>query len=294
MKRVRLASDEDGIGNDKGVKDDNTGIQGQDGVGNEGDSNDNTGINGKDGEGDQDQGEMEQENWSKTVFISNIPFQVTEPQLFQFLRHHFGSTGVRNVELKRDAQGHSKGLALAYFQDETLATTALHHDRLPLAGRPLFFSPYQPVPSTHRQSIISRDRNPRLLFISHLPERVTRTEIINHFPGNSQVRVIPHKHIAYVEYGSEEEAERMREIKDKSQLNGVSIRVQISDSKGARAQKTLVRMVPRSVGGTSRVGARPKLRLHLDSTTMAVDSTRENDDKDDDIANQLREKHLPI
>ena len=214
------------------------------------------------------------ESWKKTIFISNIPFKADEQQLLTFLKLHLEK--IINVELKRDHQGNFKGVALAHFPDEVSATEALHHDRLPLGGRPLFLSPYQPVPAHHRHSVVSRERNPCLLFVSHLPDHARREEIIKHFEGSIQVRVVPHKHIAYVQYETEEETARERARLDGSRMREVSIRVQISNPQEAKARRDVLKMVPRSL-------TTPKTRVDVPKLAPNDDNSDDdnNDSKDD-------------
>ena len=101
------------------------------------------------------------------VFLSNVAFKATEEELHHFLNEKVGSC--ERIELKRDSNGASKGLAIAIFRTATALQTALKHDRIIFAGRPLFISPYQPVPQAHRERIAKQI----LVFPLTLPQSLT-------------------------------------------------------------------------------------------------------------------------
>lgn len=183
------------------------------------------------------------------VFLSNIPFRATEADLLSFLNLH--RTDCLGVQLIRDAQGQSKGVGHATFGSEQAVQTALRLDRIPFEGRPLFISPYQPVPRSQRHRVIaSNERNPRVLFLSHLPTTVTREELLSLLgleATEAIVRLIPNKNIAYVECATEEVAFHCARTHDGAQLGDTTIRVQISDPQAARARAATLSMVPRGV-----------------------------------------------
>lgn len=182
------------------------------------------------------------------VFLSNISFQTTEANLHSFLNLHL--IDCLGVQLIRDAQGQSKGVGHATFRSESAAQAALRLDRMSFEGRPLFISPYQPVPRSHRQLTISDERNPRVLFLSHLPATVTREALLSLLgleATNATVRLIPNKHIAYVECPTEAVASNCARTHDGARLGGTTIRVQISDPQTARTRAAALNMVPRGV-----------------------------------------------
>lgn len=189
----------------------------------------------------------------RTLFVGNMPFESSEAQLVQFFNQHLAPC--EYVTLCRDKHGRSRGLAHIVLRDPSDLHFCLSKDRILFQGRPLYINPYQPVPKTDRQRVeYPRERDPRILFVSHLPEGTTEdqlNQLFADFEGIESIRLVIDKEghfkgIAYVQFGEEHQAAAALSL-DQHRLEGHRIRVQVSDPQAARNRADALKMMPRSV-----------------------------------------------
>lgn len=200
-----------------------------------------------------------------TVFVNNIDFKVDEAQLRALFEQHAGP--VNKVHLGRKESGESRGFANIEFHTDACATKALELDRTRMNGRPLFISPYQAVGGKDWASPVpvhSQGRDPRILYVSHLPAGTTEGQLVSVFAkyeGFESVRLGMAKSgackgFAYIQFASEQDAAKAL-CEDGGLLLGQQISVLVSDPALApKKQKQKTTMVPLAL---SR--GKPKARL---------------------------------
>lgn len=216
-----------------------------------------------------------------TVFVNNIDFKVDEAQLKSLFEEHAGP--VHKVHLGRKESGESRGFAHIEFHSEACAQKALELDRTRLNGRPLFISPYQAVGSKDWTSPVpahSQSRDPRVLYVSHLPAKTTEETLISVFakyPGLESVRLGLAKSgackgFAYVQFASEQDAVNAL-CEDGGMLLGQEISVLISDpSLAPKKQKQKTAMVP-----VALTRGKPKSRLETASAAASQETIAPQD-----------------
>ena len=181
-----------------------------------------------------------------TVFVSNLDYHLPLTRIKRFFSEDH-KLGPCHVKMHRHPDGRFKGFAQVQFDsgdadmDKKMVNTALKLDRTPLDSRPVFISAFQPDPEArvNKASLSSIDhssRNPRVLYVSHLPPTCTEEQLhqlFNKYSGIKQVRMIYRKSgrfrgCAYVEFRSEVNASRG--LKENGvDLDGYKIAVAISD-----------------------------------------------------------------
>lgn len=186
----------------------------------------------------------EEVNNERTVFISNVAFKADEDEILAFLNANIGDC--ESVVLSRNKDGASKGIGKVVFASVEATQKALSKDRIMFAKRPIFISPYTPHPEGTRRRIIKKKRDPRVLFVSHLPSGATKEELMGIFDGADSIRLVESKHIAYVEYIDEQRA-RAGLSNDRQIIRDTPIRVQISDPQLGNARVQRLQFTPRSI-----------------------------------------------
>lgn len=206
-----------------------------------------------------------------TVFLNNLSFKASEVELEGFLEGELG-LGCRRVILGRDKQGNSRGFAHAVLLSADMVRTAVEHDRILFLGRPLFISPYQPVPKAQRQHIdYPKSRDPKTLYVSQLPLDTTKADLQTVFEGYAglvAIRLIISKSghfkcAAYVQFEDKDKAAAALEC-DGRQVRGQMIRVQISDPDAARAKAAVLAMRPRNVKPKPKLDTAPAQSMQMD------------------------------
>lgn len=203
--------------------------------------------------------EASEPSGDNTVFVSNLDYHLSLARIKQFFSEEHKLPPCI-IKMRRHPDGRFKGFAHVQFDSGDVATDkeaverALKLDRTPLDSRPVFISAFQPDPQTrtNKTSLLSIDhssRNPRVLYVSHLPPTCTEEQlhhIFNKYSGIKQIRMVHRKSgrfrgCAYVEFKSETNASRgLKE--DGVDIDGYKISVAISDpslapSKGPQRPK---------------------------------------------------------
>nr|CAH7761238.1 unnamed protein product [Callosobruchus chinensis] len=165
-----------------------------------------------------------------TVFVSNIHSSVKEKQLKELFPN------ATQVEIAYDRKGRSRCYGYIQFAKEEEAMTALANDRLPLDGRPVFISELKPAKMERKPAFkYSTTVENNKLFVKGLPVTKSKEEVEELFKPYKavDVRVITKKSgqskgIAYVEFGSKEDAEKALKATDGMKVDDHEISVAIS------------------------------------------------------------------
>ncbi|XP_054852695.1 squamous cell carcinoma antigen recognized by T-cells 3 [Eublepharis macularius] len=216
-----------------------------------------------------------------TVFISNLSYSMTEPEVK--LRELFESCG-EVVEIRPifSNKGTFRGYCYVEFKDEKTALQALSLDRRIVEGRPMFVSP-----------CVDKNKNPDFkvfkystalekhkLFISGLPFSCTKEELEEACKAHGNVKEIrlvtnragKPKGLAYVEFENETQASQAVLKMDGLTIKDHVIKVAISNPPARRfperpeaAGRAPQALVPRQI-----YGARGKGRTQLSLVPRAL------------------------
>ena len=180
------------------------------------------------------------------VFVSNLDYHLSLARIKKFFCEEHKLPPC-TIKMHRHPDGRFKGFAQVQFDsgdavtDRKAVERALKLDRAPLDTRPVFVSAFQPDPEARvsKASLSSIDhssRNPRVLYLSHLPPTCTEEQlhrVFNKYSGIKQIRMVYRKSgrfrgCAYVEFRSEVNAGRALK-EDGTGIDGYKISVAISD-----------------------------------------------------------------
>ncbi|XP_036027973.1 squamous cell carcinoma antigen recognized by T-cells 3 isoform X2 [Onychomys torridus] len=214
---------------------------------------------------------------SVTVFVSNLPYSMDEPEVK--LRPLFEACGeVVQIRPVFSNRGDFRGYCYIEFKEEKSARQALELDRKNVEGRPMFVSP-----------CVDKSKNPDFkvfrysttlekhkLFISGLPFSCTKEELEDICKAHGTVkdlRLVTNragkpKGLAYVEYENESQASQAVMKMDGMTIKENVIKVAISNPPQRKVpEKPEVRtpMVPRQM-----YGARGKGRTQLSLLPRAL------------------------
>ncbi|XP_052611002.1 squamous cell carcinoma antigen recognized by T-cells 3 isoform X4 [Peromyscus californicus insignis] len=214
---------------------------------------------------------------SVTVFVSNLPYSMDEPEVK--LRPLFEACGeVVQIRPVFSNRGDFRGYCYVEFKEEKSAHQALELDRKNVEGRPMFVSP-----------CVDKSKNPDFkvfrysttlekhkLFISGLPFSCTKEELEDICKAHGTVkdlRLVTNragkpKGLAYVEYENESQASQAVMKMDGMTIKENVIKVAISNPPQRKVpEKPEVRipMVPRQM-----YGARGKGRTQLSLLPRAL------------------------
>lgn len=214
---------------------------------------------------------------SVTVFVSNLPYSMDEPEVK--LRPLFEACGeVVQIRPVFSNRGDFRGYCYVEFKEEKSARQALELDRKNVEGRPMFVSP-----------CVDKSKNPDFkvfrysttlekhkLFISGLPFSCTKEELEDICKAHGTVkdlRLVTNragkpKGLAYVEYENESQASQAVMKMDGMTIKENVIKVAISNPPQRKVpEKPEVRtpMVPRQM-----YGARGKGRTQLSLLPRAL------------------------
>lgn len=214
---------------------------------------------------------------SVTVFVSNLPYSMDEPEVK--LRPLFEACGeVVQIRPVFSNRGDFRGYCYVEFKEEKSARQALELDRKKVEGRPMFVSP-----------CVDKSKNPDFkvfrysttlekhkLFISGLPFSCTKEELEDICKAHGTVkdlRLVTNragkpKGLAYVEYENESQASQAVMKMDGMTIKENVIKVAISNPPQRKVpEKPEVRtpMVPRQM-----YGARGKGRTQLSLLPRAL------------------------
>lgn len=145
---------------------------------------------------------------SHTLFFSNLDYKLSSGKLKAFCLEHFGL--VKQVRMPRDREKglNNKGFAYVEFVDQDSYESAKGHDKIPLEGRPVFIN----VLNERHEPKITTKRDPKTVYVSHLPHYITAQDLHDRFSkydGLRDVRLVQAKSgrsrgCAYIEFESEE------------------------------------------------------------------------------------------
>uniref|UniRef100_A0AAR2LFX3 RRM domain-containing protein n=1 Tax=Pygocentrus nattereri TaxID=42514 RepID=A0AAR2LFX3_PYGNA len=206
---------------------------------------------------------------SNTVFISNLAFNLEEPE--GKLRAVFGTCGnILEVRPVFTTKGAFRGYCYVQFEDELATQKALKLDRQEVDGRPMFVSP-----------CVDKSKNPEFkvfkyntsmekhkIFISGLPFTCTTEkleELCKEHGTVKAVRLVTNrsgrsKGLAYVEFENEEQASQAVLKMDRMKMENYTLSVAISNPParktevGPAASRVLGAMMPRQLQGARGKG----------------------------------------
>nr|CAD7459729.1 unnamed protein product [Timema tahoe] len=172
----------------------------------------------------------------RCVFLSNLAYTVSEEDVKEMLS---AVGNITHVSIEKDSKGKSKGFGHVEFQNKIAAQEALKKDREPVKGRLMFVSQYA-VDRQHRTnpaSMFAKTLEKTKLFVKGLPLSVTEDDLKRIFGQHATpkaVRLVTFKTgksrgFAYVEFSTEEEARKVLEMLDETDLQGHKISVAFSD-----------------------------------------------------------------
>lgn len=150
----------------------------------------------------------------RTVFLSNLSYQIEDEQIREFCSP-IGE--IEEVRLVKDFKGRSKGYCYVVYKSELDAKKALEKDREKLDGRPVLVSPCEDkknAPSAQSKLKFSTGLEKNKVFVKNVPFKMTEKELGDLFKEHGilkSVRVVTYRNghskgIAYVEYEDEASA----------------------------------------------------------------------------------------
>uniref|UniRef100_A0A8R1I4Z5 RRM domain-containing protein n=1 Tax=Caenorhabditis japonica TaxID=281687 RepID=A0A8R1I4Z5_CAEJA len=168
---------------------------------------------------------------ARTVFVSNLEFTTTEDDIKAVLE------GVVEVRLARKAhtdQSH-RGFAYVVLATEELARRALGNDRVMVKGRPMFISINDPQKRVGFKYAAALEKSK--VFVRNVHFQATDDELVelfSQFGSISSVRRVTHrdgkpKGVAYVDFKTEEDAQKCVTTPEKLMLRERELAVALSD-----------------------------------------------------------------
>ena len=152
----------------------------------------------------------ENQNELSTIFVNNLPFDITETELQESLQE-FGS--IKTIRLIKSSDGKCKGYAYTEFCNEKSAELAYNKEYLMIKNRRVLLQKFQ---NDKEQKFI--------LHISNLPYTIQDSELLDLFPAAISA-VIPKdnlgksKGFGFLEFATEADAQEVLE-KENPSLNG--------------------------------------------------------------------------
>ncbi|XP_049285135.1 squamous cell carcinoma antigen recognized by T-cells 3 isoform X2 [Anopheles funestus] len=182
---------------------------------------------------DDDNDYVSKGDQNRQVFISNLSFEVTEPDI----RAIFPELTIDSIELVASSSGKSRGFGYMQLASAEEVPKALGFDRRPLNGRPVFISNVARDKATRQHQFkYSSSFEPNKLFIKGLPFNLGRNELEKLFEPFGPIRDIrivcyrsgKSKGLAYLEYETESAAKKAVLKMDQHVIDGFTITVAIS------------------------------------------------------------------
>lgn len=168
-----------------------------------------------------------------TLFISNLDFKTTEEDVIAL----FKSCGdISDFRLVKNFKCLSKGFGYLVFKTHEAAVKGLDMDRIPLNGRPVFVSPYDPENHTHKFKYSTTMENDKL-FVSGLPLSMSESDIKEAFQPHGDIKDIRlvtyrnghSKGLCYIDYHDAATAAKVMEAMNGTEIEDKTIIVQISN-----------------------------------------------------------------
>lgn len=117
--------------------------------------------------------EESNDNGDKTIFLSNLEFEITERHIKEFLPN---ASSIRLVQKR--GTNFSKGYAYVDFDTVEEAESALKKDRSTIKGRPVFVSKYEPHEKGEKAAFkYSTEVERNKLFVKSLPYKCGNKEL---------------------------------------------------------------------------------------------------------------------
>jgi RNA recognition motif-containing protein len=189
-------------------------------------------------------------NPQATLFANNLPYSFTQTDLESFMTPFT----LKSVRMHMNGSTF-KGHATMEFVDESTAAAALQsHNRRLVQDRLVFLSPYHsPFAPALPSALTTQD--PKTLFISKLPIGVQEADLQAAFaslPGFREVRHVPGKSFAYVEFEDAGAAACALEKEKEILVAGEGVRMAISEppirkKADEQEKQKMLSMKPRSV-----------------------------------------------
>lgn len=127
-----------------------------------------------------------------TVFISNIPYDITTDEIIAA----YPELKIKNVNLMTSPNGRGRGFGYIELTNSDEVELALSFDRRPINGRPAFLSSVSRDKEKRQKFKYAADIEPSKLFVKGLPHDVTKEEVealFTEFGAVKDVRLVTHK-----------------------------------------------------------------------------------------------------
>jgi len=168
----------------------------------------------------------------RTVFVSNLDFEVTENDIQEFMS---SSGTVVEVRLVKHPTGKSKGYAFVEFEKKEDAEGAKARDNELMGKRPVYISECDPEKKTGFKFTVGLEK--KKLFIKGLDPEVTKPELVEIFEKFGKlaaVRIVTYRNghskgIAFIEYEEEVSAATALVKTDNMKVRGQEIEVALSN-----------------------------------------------------------------
>jgi len=238
----------------------------------------------KESEEGVDEMSEEEDKKLKTVFLSNLDFEVTDVQLKDLMS---SSGAVTEVRLVKHATGKSKGYAFVEFESVSSAKSALGRDNELISKRPMYVSECDPSKKKAGDAFkFGTGLEKNKLFIKGLDPEVTRpelAEIFEKFGKVSAVRIVTYRNghskgIAFVDFEEEVSAATALVKTDNMKIRGKEIQVALSNPPKRKEEAPLPTDM-KSLGGTSltEFGPRGKGRTQMAFTPRSLVTQKATD-----------------
>ncbi|XP_023326445.1 squamous cell carcinoma antigen recognized by T-cells 3 isoform X2 [Eurytemora carolleeae] len=225
----------------------------------------------------------------RTVFLSNLDFEVTENQIAEIL----GSSGsVREVRLVKHPNGKSRGFAFVEFETPEEAEGTLKRDNELINGRPIYISQCDPSKKKAPVFKYTTGLEKNKLFVKGLDQSITKEELSKLFAeyGELQdVRLVTYRNghskgLAFVEYKDEVNAAKALVKTDGMKVKDKEIQVALSNPPKRKEEGEPVQSQAnvRSLGGTTQkdgFGPRGKGRSQVDFVPRSISVPAKPDPK---------------
>ena len=228
-----------------------------------------------------------------TVFISNLEFSVDKNDIIPLFKE---CGEIKDFRLVRDFKLRSKGYGYLVFKTQDAVKKALEKDRIQLNSRPVYVSKYDPEGSDYNFKYTT-DLEKHKLFVRGLPFDMTSDDVKEAFLPHGEIkelRLVSYRNgyskgTCYIDYHSEEVADKVRQAMDGKELRGKVISVMVSNPPMKDKQgnpKPIAKEVTLGGGskGKSTPGVRKKGMFNLvpRSLMRASSSSAKNDQTADD------------
>lgn len=144
------------------------------------------------GEQQRSQSAPSSEKDAVTVFISNLPYDITADEIIAA----YPELKIKNVDLMTSPNGRGRGFGYIELSNGHEVELALSFDRRPINGRPAFVSSVLRDKEKRQKFKYAADIELSKLFVKGLPHDVTKEEVetlFSEFGALKDVRLVTHK-----------------------------------------------------------------------------------------------------